>query len=120
MFGEAFRNAVVYPLGVKKGVEQADRVVKFIGGFVAFAVEHGEQGYASSKLQSHSLTSNADLKLAEAKGEDDEDDFEGPSSRLVSQLLAFLLRGFQAKNKIPRFRCVQLVALMVNSLGEIE
>lgn len=120
MFGEAFRNAVVYPLGVKKGVEQADRVVKFIGGFVAFAVEHGEQRYASNKLQSYSLTSNADLTVAEAKGEDDEDDFEGPSSRLVSQLLAFLLRGFQAKNKIPRFRCVQLVALMVNSLGEIE
>lgn len=42
MFGEAFRNAVVYPLGVKKGVEQADRVIKFVGGFVAFAVEHGE------------------------------------------------------------------------------
>jgi condensin complex subunit 3 len=42
MFGEAFRNAVVYPLSVKKGVEQADRVIKFVGGFVAFAVEHGE------------------------------------------------------------------------------
>lgn len=40
-FGEAFRNAVVYPLGVKKGVEQADRVVKFIAGFVGFAVEYG-------------------------------------------------------------------------------
>lgn len=50
--------------------------------------------------------------------EDDEDD--GPASRLVSQLLGFLLKGFKAKNKIARFRCVQLVALMVNSLGEIE
>ena len=41
-FGEAFRAAVVYPLGVKKGVEQADRVIKFVGGFVGFAVEFGE------------------------------------------------------------------------------
>ena len=58
------------------------------------------------------------MRLAEAQGEEDAD--EGPSSRLVAQLLAFLLRGFGAKNKIARFRCVQLVALMVNSLGEIE
>lgn len=41
-FGEAFRYAVVYPLGVKKGVDQADRVIKFIAGFVGFAVEHGQ------------------------------------------------------------------------------
>lgn len=41
MFGEAFRTAVVYPLGVKKGVEQGDRVIKFVAGFVAFAVEYG-------------------------------------------------------------------------------
>lgn len=41
-FEQAFRNAVVYPLGVKKGVEQADRVIKFVGGLVAFAVEHGK------------------------------------------------------------------------------
>lgn len=41
LFGEAFRSAVVYPLGAKKGVEQADRVIKFVGGFVGFAVEHG-------------------------------------------------------------------------------
>ena len=66
------------------------------------------------------------MKKAEAREQDEEeeeeqeDDIEGPSSRLVAQLLAFLLRGFTAKNKIARFRCVQLVALMVNSLGEVE
>lgn len=60
----------------------------------------------------------SDLKQAEAS--EDEDEIEGPSARLVQQLLKFLLKGFQAKNKIARFRCVQLVALMVNSLGEIE
>ncbi|GAA5893397.1 hypothetical protein JCM5296_004865 [Sporobolomyces johnsonii] len=98
-FGEKFREAVVYPLGVKKGVEQGDRVIKFIAGFVGFAVEY-------------------DFKQRE-ENDDDEDD-DGPASRLVGQLLAFLLRGFQAKNKIARYRCVQLVALMVNSLGEID
>ncbi|BGP37334.1 chromosome condensation complex Condensin, subunit G [Rhodotorula kratochvilovae] len=101
-FGEKFREMCTFPLGVKKGVDQADRVIKFIAGFVGFAVEH-------------------DFKQREADGaEDDEDEDDGPASRLVAQFLAFLLRGFQAKNKIARYRCVQLVALMINSLGEID
>ncbi|GAA5841466.1 hypothetical protein JCM9279_000662 [Rhodotorula babjevae] len=100
-FGDKFREMCAFPLGVKKGVDQADRVVKFVAGFVGFAVEH-------------------DFKQREATDEDDEDEDDGPASRLVAQLLAFLLRGFQAKSKIARYRCVQLVALMINSLGEID
>ncbi|BGP19048.1 hypothetical protein JCM10213_009242 [Rhodosporidiobolus nylandii] len=101
-FGERFREMMLHPLGVKKGVDQADRVVKFVAGFVGFAVEF-------------------DFKQREEQGEEeDEEDEDGPASRLVAQLLAFLLRGFEAKNKIARYRCVQLVALMINSLGEID
>ncbi|BGP22271.1 condensin complex subunit 3 [Rhodotorula toruloides] len=98
-FGEKFREMVTHPLGVKKGADQGDRVIKFVAGFVGFAVEY-------------------DFKQREANDEDEDED--GPASRLVAQLLAFLLRGFQAKNKIARYRCVQLVALMINSLGEID
>ncbi|POY70728.1 hypothetical protein BMF94_6138 [Rhodotorula taiwanensis] len=101
-FGEKFREMATHPLGLKKGTDQADRVIKFIAGFVGFAIEH-------------------DFKQREANGEQDDDDVDdGPASRLVAQVLAFLLRGFQAKNKIARYRCVQLVALMINSLGEID
>ncbi|GAA5901902.1 condensin subunit YCG1 [Sporobolomyces salmoneus] len=102
-FGQKFREAVIYPLGVKKGVEQGDRIVKFIAGFVAFSVDY-------------------DFKQREGREEEEDEDEEddGPASRLVSQLLSFLLRGFQAKNKIARYRCVQLVALMINNLGEID
>ncbi|GAA5998124.1 condensin subunit YCG1 [Rhodotorula paludigena] len=102
-FGERFREMVAFPLGVKKGVDQADRIVKFVAGFVGFAVEY-------------------DFKQREANRDEDdeEDEDDGPASRLVAQLLAFLLRGFQAKSKIARYRCVQLVALMINSLGEID
>ncbi|SCV72496.1 BQ2448_4033 [Microbotryum intermedium] len=102
-FGDVFRAAVVHPLGVKKGVEHADRIIKYIAGFVGFAVEHDFK-----------------QREAEAADADDDEDEDGPASRLVAQLLAFLLKGFQAKNKIARFRSVQLVALMVNSLGEID
>ncbi|GAA5925051.1 condensin subunit YCG1 [Sporobolomyces koalae] len=99
-FGQKFREAVVYPLGIKKGVEQADRIVKFIAGFVAFSVDY-------------------DSKQRDGNDDDDDED-DGPASRLVSQLLSFLLRGFQAKSKISRYRCVQLVTLMINNLGEID
>ncbi|KAI5479984.1 condensin complex subunit 3 [Pseudohyphozyma bogoriensis] len=107
-FGDAIRDATARVLVVKKGVEQGDRVVKFLAGFVAFAVEYDEK-----KRQ----------EAAAARGDDEEDEDEeedGPSTRLVSQLLAFLLKGFLAKNKVVRFRAVQLVALLINSLGEID
>jgi hypothetical protein len=37
VFGEKFREMVTFPLGVKKGTDQADRVIKFIAGFVGLA-----------------------------------------------------------------------------------
>jgi hypothetical protein len=40
-FGEKFREMVTHPLGVKKGADQGDRVIKFVAGFVGFAVEYG-------------------------------------------------------------------------------
>lgn len=129
-FGEKFREHLVHPLGVKKGVEQADRVIKFVAGFVGFAVEFGAFLHFSSftfPLQNSPFLYHADFKQRQERSDerdeddsDDEEDEDGPASRLVAQLLAFLLRGFEAKSKIARYRCVQLVALMINSLGEIE
>jgi len=42
LFGDAWRSMAVHALGVKKGVDQADKVVKFMAGFIGFAVEHGK------------------------------------------------------------------------------
>lgn len=122
-FGEKFREMVTFPLGVKKGTDQADRVIKFIAGFVGFAIEYGESTCSSRDpgAGANGCNPETDFKQRAAAGDAEEDDADdGPASRLVAQLLAFLLRGFQAKNKIARYRCVQLVALMINSLGEIE
>jgi hypothetical protein len=47
-FGEKFREMVTFPLGVKKGTDQADRVIKFIAGFVGFAIEYGESTRSDS------------------------------------------------------------------------
>jgi len=51
---------------------------------------------------------------------EDEDDAETPTSRFVSHLLNWLLQGFVAKNKIVRYRCIQIVSEMISHLGEIE
>lgn len=57
--------------------------------------------------------------ISAAKAED-EDDTETPTSRFVSHLLNWLLQGFVAKNKVVRYRCIQIVSEMISHLGEIE
>lgn len=49
-FGEKFREMVTHPLGVKKGADQGDRVIKFIAGFVGFAVEYGGSAVRPSRF----------------------------------------------------------------------
>ena len=43
-FEDAFIDMVNHVLHVKKGLAQADRVVKFVGGYVRFMNEKGERG----------------------------------------------------------------------------
>ncbi|KZO96900.1 putative mitotic chromosome condensation-related protein [Calocera viscosa TUFC12733] len=94
-FNDAFSAMVAKILEVKRGVVQADRVVKFVAGFIAFLSEKAEQP-------------------------DNDEDEDTPASRLVAFLLSHLLKGFEAKDKSVRYRCVQLVALMISSLGELD
>lgn len=67
-------------------------------------------------------TLNDSLSLAakdkEAASEDEEEDT--PTSRLVAALLKHLIKGFNAKDKIVRYRVVQIVAELIFSLGELE
>lgn len=102
VFRQQFKECLVYPLGVKKGVEQADRIVKFIAGFVAYAVDH-------------ELKSKGD----DAPADSDEDE-EGPAARLCASTFSFLLKGCLAKNKVARYRCSQLVALLVRTVPALE
>lgn len=120
-FVDAFRGALVYPLGVKKGVEQADRIIKFVAGFLKFAVDLGEFACSCRRQKSATVPKRL-LQCPERKQSEDTEDEEedGPSSRLVNNTFAFCLKGFGAKNKIARFRCVQLVSLMVSSLEDLE
>lgn len=101
-FEDAFLQCVGAVCQVKKGLVVGDRCVKFVGGYIKFANERA-----------------AELKGAQ-DDEDDEDDEDTPTSRFISRLLRFLLKGFQAKDKVARYRSVQISAAVVSHLGEID
>lgn len=52
--------------------------------------------------------------------EEDDEVIDTISSRFVEFLLTHLLRGITVKDKAVRLRCCQIIALSINSLGEIE
>ncbi|KAG8927529.1 hypothetical protein FRC02_008084, partial [Tulasnella sp. 418] len=95
-FNKVFMDMVNRVLPLKKGVTQADKIVKFVASFVKYTTE----------------------KAAEGKGEEDEDE-DTPASRFVAYLVKHLLRGFQAKDKVVRYRVVHVIAEMI-SIGEID
>lgn len=102
-------------LVIKKGETVADRVVKFLGGYIKFGKEKGKH------LESRSSTSDLALAAdAKPKDEDEEDDEGSPISRLAIRLMRHLLKGCMAKDKVVRYRCVQILAEIMGSMDEIE
>ncbi|KAJ2837104.1 chromosome condensation complex Condensin, subunit G [Coemansia erecta] len=100
-------------LGIKKREASAEKVVKLVATFVQVSYEKDVQMLAQSKART-----GAD---ADDVFEDDEDlDVDTASSRFVELLIKYLLQGFQAKEKLTRLRCCQIVAMSVTSLGEID
>ncbi|KAJ6460347.1 nuclear condensing complex subunit [Mycena vitilis] len=99
-FETLFFSLLARVLPVKKGTTTADRVVKFVGGYTKFVNERG----------------------ASAEQEDDSDELDNDTtaSRFSAKLLKFLLRGFQAKDKVVRYRVIFLAAEMIVDLGEMD
>ncbi|KAF8647428.1 hypothetical protein AX16_006718 [Volvariella volvacea WC 439] len=103
-FEDELIGLLVRVLPVKKGVVQADRIIKFIGGYAKFINE----------------------KVAEEKaerGEEDDDEEEEDdtlASRFIVRLLKFLLGGFEARDKSVRYRVLSTVAEMIAHLGGVE
>ncbi|KAG0147863.1 hypothetical protein CROQUDRAFT_90996 [Cronartium quercuum f. sp. fusiforme G11] len=92
-FTEAFYTVLDHVITTKKGIVEVDRVIKFIGAFCSFATDHDP------------LKDSPD---------------QTPTNRLLLHIIKYLSRGFEAKNKIVRFRCCQLLAYVVNSLEDID
>ncbi|EFP74365.2 hypothetical protein PGT21_033556 [Puccinia graminis f. sp. tritici] len=92
-FTEACYTVLDNIVSTKKGVVEADRVVRFFGAFCAFATEHDPHK---------------------------ESEDQTATNRFLLHSIKYLSRGFEAKNRFVRFRCCQLIAYVVNSLEEID
>ncbi|CAE6535416.1 unnamed protein product [Rhizoctonia solani] len=101
-----FARMVNNVLPIKKGVSNADRVIKFIGSFVKYITDKAAQQKAKEN--------------EENEEDSDEEDDDTPASRFVTYLLKYVLQGFMAKDKNVRYRCVHITAEMISGLGEID
>ncbi|KAF9508646.1 hypothetical protein BS47DRAFT_1320578 [Hydnum rufescens UP504] len=101
-FNDRFFDMVNRVFPIKKGVSNADRIIKFVGAFIMH------------------IAQKATKEKEQQKQDGNEDDEDTPTSRLVAALLKHLIKGFQAKDKIVRFRVVQIVAELIFSLGEMD
>ncbi|KAF9010128.1 nuclear condensing complex subunit [Cyathus striatus] len=114
-FGDIFIDMVNRVLVVKKGPVTADRIVKFVGGYV----KHLNEKVMDEKFKQASSSSISASKRQ--MGEEDEDeDGDTFATRFVSRLLNWLFRGFEAKNKNVRYRSVFIVSEMMAYIGEID
>jgi condensin complex subunit 3 len=116
MFEEKFKDILCRAAAVKKGTSQGDRIVKFVGGYTKYINERGTMSARFAGFVSHFVIA-AEVKKDE---NDNDDDDETTASRFVEKVLAFLLIGFEAKDKVARYRCVHFLAEMVAHLGEIR
>ncbi|KAJ2464303.1 chromosome condensation complex Condensin, subunit G, partial [Coemansia sp. RSA 2322] len=109
-FNKEFIRNLNKVLGVKKREPSADKIVKLVATFVQVSYELDMQALTKSKL-----VDTDDMFSAEA-----DVDMDTASSRFVELLIKYLLQGFQAKEKLTRMRCCQIVAMSVTCLGEID
>ncbi len=118
-FSRVFVDMLGRVLLVKKGVQPADRVLKFVGSYVAYILEKGASTCSSqSQIRQRTLVGLSPPVPSSSSSEDE--DLDTPVSRFISQLLKFLLKGFVAKDKNVRFRSVGTVAELLCHLGELE
>ncbi|KAH9991933.1 nuclear condensing complex subunit [Russula vinacea] len=98
-FEDCFIDMVNRVLVVKKGISVADRIVKFVAGYIKFL--------------------NA-KKAVKHEGAVDDDDDETTATRFTRRLLKHFLKGFEAKDKNVRYRVVCFVAEVISQLGELD
>lgn len=117
-FNDRFMEMLYHVLPIKKGIPNADRVIKFIGAFI---LHISQKGMYARVFLLHKFVSSAVATLAaEEQAAAEDDDEETPTSRLVKHLLKHTMKGFSAKDKTVRYRSVQVIAELIFSLGELE
>ncbi|KAJ1893423.1 chromosome condensation complex Condensin, subunit G [Kickxella alabastrina] len=115
-FNDEFIRNLNKILVIKKREPSADKVVKLVAIFVQVSQEMDTQALAKAKANS----ADADDVFTADTGEEEEEEADTVSSRFVECLIKYLLQGFQAKEKMTRMRCCQIVAMSVTNLGAID
>ena len=100
-------------LPIKKGVPNADRICKFVAGYIAYAQEQ-------FRLQARADKDAARKAGLEPEEDDDEEEEDTTATRFTSLLLKHLLKGSVSKNKNVRLRCCGCIALLVHGLEAID
>lgn len=149
----------------KKRETTADRVQRFIAGFIQYIQSKGEQyinyelcyrcslllideeaikkakekkvadsqqpenpdqemedveNDANEASEDNTNSQNVEAIDVEEDEEGEEEDYETITSRFVESFLRHLFRGFNDSKAAVRFRCCQLLALSLSSMGELE
>ncbi|KAK9324433.1 nuclear condensing complex subunit [Lipomyces orientalis] len=109
-FNRKFASLLNRVLPIKKSEPAAEKIVKFCSQFVEYINLQAGAGNV------HNNDSDVDMMDM-----DDEEDTESTvCSRFVEYLLQHLLRGVDAKSKVVRYRVCQLLASIVQTVGEID
>ncbi|KAK9368640.1 nuclear condensing complex subunit [Lipomyces kononenkoae] len=104
-FNRKFATLLNRVLPIKKSEPAAEKLVKFCTQFVEY-------------INSQAHDSDSDVEMMDM---DDEVESTGTAdSRFVEFLLKHLLKGIEAKSKVVRYRVCQLLASIVQSVGEID
>ena len=109
-FNEVFFGCLDRVLHIKKGVQNADRICKFVA---AYAV------YAQEQFRLQARAAKASRQPMEEDDEDEEEE-DTPATRFTTLLLKHLLKGFLAKDKNVRLRCCGSIALLINGLESLD
>ncbi|RCK57346.1 Condensin complex subunit 3 [Candida viswanathii] len=111
-------------LPLKRGELSGDRIVKFTFLFVNGLVKDAAEAKRAKTEGDEDKGSDEEMDEEEDKDDEDEDDDEEqeetPVSVFISYLIKYLLRGIEAKDKLVRYRVVQLLAYMVEFVTEIH
>ncbi|CAH2352634.1 condensin complex subunit 3 [[Candida] railenensis] len=105
-FAMKFAKFINFILPLKKGEQVGDRIIKFCSVFIASSYKDEEVAKKDTEQD------NVD--------EDVDEDEDTPTGKFVDYILRHLLRGIQAKDKHVRYRVIQLLAYLVNNIGEID
>ncbi|KAI7899163.1 nuclear condensing complex subunit [Cokeromyces recurvatus] len=113
----------------------ADRVQRFIAGFIHYIQTKDEEAKTKAKAKRKSEqeqmdkmdhdhpeeNNNSEQSVNNDNEDDDEDEeYETISSRFVESLIRHLFRGFSDSKTSIRIRCYQIIALCISSMGELD